>query len=112
MMEMAEELDFAEGTETEHGVVKGRNLLDGDLTAGGSVNSRTDNAVGTLADDIEHLVVGSCIQCIPDQLASPLLGYLMPGGDDSERLTCHVAIVQAKLSPLAQKQYRRGTNRR
>ena len=33
MREMAENLDLAEGAETEHGMIKGRNALDGDLSA-------------------------------------------------------------------------------
>ena len=47
MMEMAEELDFAEGTETEHGVVEGGDALDGDFALGrdverGAVNGQDD----------------------------------------------------------------------
>lgn len=33
MREMAENLDLSEGAETEHGMIKGRNALDGHLSA-------------------------------------------------------------------------------
>ena len=37
-MKVAEELDFAEGAETEHGMVEGGDALDGDLALGGNVH--------------------------------------------------------------------------
>ena len=45
-MEMAEELDFAEGTETEHGVVEGGDALDGDLSLGRDMESRAGEERG------------------------------------------------------------------
>ena len=55
-----EELELAEGAQAEHGVVEGRDLLDGDLAAGGPVDGGTDDAVRALADDIEHLILCAC----------------------------------------------------
>ena len=59
LAEEFEELELSQCAETEHGVVKGGDLLDGDLAAGRSVDGRADDAVRALADDIKHLVVGS-----------------------------------------------------
>ena len=59
MMEMAEELDFAEGTETEHGVIERSDLLDCNLSSAGSMYCRADNTVSTFADYIEYLVLGA-----------------------------------------------------
>ena len=53
MMEMAEELDFAEGTETEHGVVEGGDALDGDLSLGRDMESRAGEERGEERE--EHL---------------------------------------------------------
>jgi hypothetical protein len=38
-------------------VLEGRDLLDGDLATAWTVDSRADDAIGTLADDIEDLVL-------------------------------------------------------
>ena len=56
-----EELELSECAETEHGVVKGGDLLDGDLAAGRSVDGRADDAVRALSDDIENLVLCTCM---------------------------------------------------
>ena len=61
LAEEFEELELSECAETEHGVVKGGDLLDGDLAAGRSVDGRADDAVRALADDIENLVLCTCM---------------------------------------------------
>ena len=59
LTEELEQLELTKGTETKHGMVEGRDLLDGDLAAGRSVDGRADDAVRALADDIEDLVVAA-----------------------------------------------------
>jgi hypothetical protein len=41
MVEVAQQLHFTQRPQAEHGMVKGRNLLDGDFLARGLVDSRT-----------------------------------------------------------------------
>ena len=52
-----EELELTEGAEAEEGVLKGENLLDGDLSVGGLVKSGDDSSVCTLSEAVEDLVV-------------------------------------------------------
>ena len=52
-----EELELTQGAEAEHRVLKGRDLLDRDLATAGPVDGRADDAICTLADDIEDLVL-------------------------------------------------------
>ena len=59
LAEELEELELAEGAETEHGVVEGCDLLDGDLATARSVDGGADDAIRTLADDVEDLILGS-----------------------------------------------------
>jgi hypothetical protein len=40
MVKVLEKLDFSKGSEAEHGVVKGSDLLDSDLLASGLVDGR------------------------------------------------------------------------
>lgn len=42
MVEVFQELNFAESAQTKHGMVKGQNALDGDHLACGLVNSRAN----------------------------------------------------------------------
>jgi hypothetical protein len=41
VVEEAQEFDFTERAQAKHGVVKGRDLFDGDLLARGLVNGRS-----------------------------------------------------------------------
>nr|GAT50808.1 predicted protein [Mycena chlorophos] len=59
VVEVAEELNLAEGAETEHGVVEGGYALDGDLAASGVVDGRHDDAIGALADNVEDRVLAA-----------------------------------------------------
>lgn len=52
-----EQLQLAQSPQTEHGMLKGRDLFDGDLAPAGTVYCRTNDAIGTLANDIEDLVL-------------------------------------------------------
>ena len=54
-----EQLELAQRPETEHGMIKRRDLLDGDFAPAGAVDGRADDAVGALADDVEDLVLGA-----------------------------------------------------
>lgn len=45
VVEVSEELHFSEGSETEHGVVKGGDLLNGDLLSRGFVECRTKHKI-------------------------------------------------------------------
>ena len=57
LTEELEQLQLAQCAQTEHGVIEGRDFLDGDLAPAGSVHRRAHNAVRALTDDIEHLVL-------------------------------------------------------
>lgn len=48
VVEVPEELHFSEGSETEHGVVKGGDLFNGDLLSRGFVESRTTHQISHL----------------------------------------------------------------
>ena len=91
VVEVLQQLDLSQGPQTEHGVVKGGNLFDGDLLACGLVDggagwmqsgsfsnlgratmagtmtrkyggSLPHDAVGALADNIENLILVACIE--------------------------------------------------
>lgn len=62
--EELEELELAEGPETKHGVVEGRDLLDGDLAATWSVDCRTYDPVRALSYDVQDLVLGTCARVL------------------------------------------------
>lgn len=57
LTEELQQLQLAQCAQTEHGVIKRGDFLDGDLASAGSVHGRAYDPVGTLADDIEHLVL-------------------------------------------------------
>jgi hypothetical protein len=57
--EKLEELELAEGAKAEHGMVKGSDLLDGDLATTRSMHSRAYDAIRSFAYDVEHLVLGT-----------------------------------------------------
>lgn len=54
-----EEFQFAQCSETEHGVIERCDLLDGDFTTTGAMYRGANDAIGTFADDIEYLVLGA-----------------------------------------------------
>lgn len=55
-----EELELAECSETKHGVVERRDLLDGYLSPAWSMDCRTYDPVRALSYDVEDLVLGAC----------------------------------------------------
>lgn len=57
-----EELELTESAKAEHGVLEGRDLLDRDLAPTGPMDSGTDDAICTLADDVEDLVLGADVE--------------------------------------------------
>ena len=59
MPDVLEELELAKGPETKHGVVEGRDLLDGDLAPRWPVHGRADNTIRALADDIQNLILSA-----------------------------------------------------
>ncbi len=56
VVEVAQELDFAEGTEAEHRMVEWCDALDSDLALGLEVDGRADDAICAFSDDVEWLV--------------------------------------------------------
>ena len=77
VVEVSEELDLAEGAETEHGVVKGGDALDCDAALGGEMSCGADDAVCAFADDIEDVVA------VADDEGSESIVH--GKGDDSRR---------------------------
>ena len=57
LTEKFEELKLSQCTEAKHGMIKGCYFLDGHFTASGSMDSGTYNTIGTLSNNIEHLVL-------------------------------------------------------
>jgi hypothetical protein len=57
--EELEELELTEGSKTEHGMVKGGDLLDSDLATTRSVHSRAYDAIRSFAYDVEYLILGT-----------------------------------------------------
>jgi len=59
LAEKLEQLEFAQCPQTEHRMIEGRDLLDGDFATARAMDSRADNAIGTLSDDVQNLVLGA-----------------------------------------------------
>lgn len=62
LREEFEELELTESAKAEHGVLEGRDLLDRDLAPTGPMDSGADDAICTLADDVEDLVLGADVE--------------------------------------------------
>lgn len=60
LTEEFEQLQLPESPQTEHRMVEGGNLLDGNLSAGRTMDGRTDDTVGTLSYNIKDLVLRTC----------------------------------------------------
>lgn len=56
VVEVAKQLHLTQSSETEHGVIKGCDLLDGDLLARGLVDSRALNSVSISAQHLESWI--------------------------------------------------------
>lgn len=52
-----EEFQFAQRSETEHGMIERSDLLDGDFTPARTVYRGANDAVGAFTDDIEDLIL-------------------------------------------------------
>ena len=59
LAEKLEQLELAQCPQTEHRMIERRDLLDGDFATAWAMDSRADNAVGTLSDDIQNLVLSA-----------------------------------------------------
>lgn len=60
LTEELEQLELAQGAQTEHRVVERSNLLNRDLAPTGPMERRADDSIRALADDVEYLVLRAC----------------------------------------------------
>lgn len=60
MREELKELEFSESAKSKQSVVEGEDLFDGDLSAGGLVESCNHGAICALSKDVEDTIIITC----------------------------------------------------